>query len=322
MNLTPTPVPTNFETDVRFMLPSRSIVVLCRPEDRGKLGDGTIRTVFVNTMMELIGRVTADRAPLVLMHAAAVTDADLEMAAILRDLPCAAVTAVLADEEQGPAGLQLAKRMGLGWVFPDSALRFPRELHRWADWIERGGPAPGIAPHLEVGGEVIVRRVASRADKSRVIETALEFVKARRTDTMFLFDLRLMLEEAINNSIYHGFLNAAGGEKYSVENFKELAENESVEVEFGADSRTLAFAVGDNQGNLRRDHIIHKIERHLSAKGVFDQNGRGLYLIHSLAGRALFNLYPKKMTQIVMLQPAHSTAWVESTLKPLLIFSH
>lgn len=322
MSMSPTPIPTNFDTDARFMLPTRTIAVLCRAEDRGKLGDGTIRTYFVHSLMELIGRVATDQQPLVLLHAAAVSDADLETASILRDLPCGAVIAVLAEENNPVPALQLARKMQLGWVLPEVCIRFPRQLHRWADWIEAGGPRPGVAAHLAEGSEVHKRLVRTRADKPRVIEAALEFVKNFRKEPTFIFDLRLMLEEAINNSIYHAFQDTAGKEKYRIETFKSLAEGETVEVEFGADDTTLALAISDNQGQLLRDHIMNKIERHLSARGLLDQNGRGLYLIYSLAGRAIFNVYPRKMSQIVILQPVHETAWLEAPMKPLLIFTH
>ena len=68
---------------------------------------------------------------------------------------------------------------------------------------------------------------------------------------------------------------------------------------------------------------MEKLERHLNEQGLLDESGRGLYLIHSLAGRVIFNLHRGKMTEITVVFPLTSQWWEDaSRVRPILIFEN
>lgn len=304
------------------MLANRGVAFLCRPEERARLGEGTINSYFVSTMMELVGRLSDERRPLVLLHVAAVGDEDVETASLLRDLPCEPIVAIVADEAGLPRAARLARRLGLGAIFSEESWNFPRELHRWADWFDAGGPPPGIAPHLEPDTPTVSGLVVDREDKSAAVEEIVRFFRDFRDEESLLFDLRLVLEEAFNNAILHGFADEQGREKYAMDTFRRLEPGEEVRYIYGGDRRTLAVSISDNRGRLKRDTVLARIERQLNAEGVFDQNGRGLHLIYALAPRAIFRVAPRRATEIVALFPARPTSWIEPTpLRPLLVFT-
>lgn len=320
---TPTPLSTNFDMDASFMLANRSVAMLCREEDRVRIGEGGIRGFVVHSLEDLIVRIAPDQRPLVLLHEAALPESEIETASILRDLPCRPILAAVSEPSDPARAYTLARRLGIGAVFPERAWRFPRELHRWADWFDGGGPPLGLAPHLAPGSETFEIPILRREDKEPAVEYALAFLGERRSEPALQFDLRLVLEEMINNAILHAFVDEHGAEKYSTGAFERLAEGESVELRMGADARTIAFTVTDNQGRLRRDTVLSRVERQARARGVMDTGGRGLHLIHSLAPRALFHIVPRRTTEMVALYPAHETAWIEEEpLRPLLVFLH
>jgi len=316
-----TPLPTNFDADPSFMMTKRVIGVCCSPEIQGRLGEGTIKTFFVSSVMDMIMRMRVERNPLVLLHAGSLEQADIEMASVIRDLPSNPVVALMAGEGDWDTAFGIARQLGLGAIFPEESLRFPRQLHLWADWSELGGPPPGLAVHLDPGTPITECRIRQQQDKPEFINSVLELARTVRGDASLDFHLQLILEEIVNNSILHAFHTEQNEEKYRIDTFTNLDEDEEIEAAFGADSKTIAVCVGDNQGCLRRETILTKIERQLNKHGVLDQNGRGLYLAYSLAGRAIFILRPKKLTQTIVLFPASETAWLESPpLRPLLVF--
>jgi len=236
-------------------------------------------------------------------------------------LPCCPVMAVIGSKDRMGYAFGTARRLGIGFVFPDDSLEHPLQLAKWMNWMIQGGPPFGIKAHLEQGTETKRIVVRTRDDKPAVISEILSFFSRLRDDKKSSFQLRLILEETINNAIFHAFWDASGNEKYSVANFAAMESSEAVEVEYGADSRTIAITITDNQGRLTRDKILEKIQRQLNTQGIFDQNGRGIYLVYSLSGCAVFNLSSGKTTQIVTTFSIEPNVWPESSpLRPILIF--
>lgn len=326
---TPTPLPPDCSRESPASMWNRTIAILSLPAWIEKIVDlkapedpsAPGKTIFSASLPELVEKIESENRPLVLLHADSLADADMEIARRALRLPCAPLVALLGPADAMQSAFDAARKLGLSAIFPDDCLQHRRELLRWADWMARGGPEPGIERHLESGvaiERIVIRR---REDKAAAIERILTDAAARRPDQQFLFDLRLVLEETINNAIFHAFCGADGGEKYAIDAFEGLSPEESVEVAHGSDSQSIAVCVTDNQGRLRGGTILGKIERHLSAQGVLDQSGRGLYLTYYLSGRALFNIERGRMTQVVALFPSSPSAWNENTpLRPLLIF--
>lgn len=322
--ITPTPLPPDVLLERRGGLMERPLLILAPQDTVSLLKRWPVakKTFFTHNLAELIELISGEREPLVLLDPRMIVEGELDTARVLRDMPARPVVAVLAGAEKLHEALPLASQLGLGVVLPEDCFHSSTDLNQLAEWIASNGPPIGLASHLFPGTEIHRRLVAQRHNKAEIIEEILNFARKRRADTKFLFELRLILEETINNAVFHAFHDAQGNEKYNIETFENLAPDERVEIEFAADARTIAMAVTDNQGSLRRETILGKIQRQCSSEGLLDQNGRGLHLVYSLAGRCMFHLAKRRMTQVVTLFPIDHDSWPHAGLqRPLLIFS-
>lgn len=143
--------------------------------------------------------------------------------------------------------------------------------------------------------------IRDMATKIATIERVINHFATCGFDVHELYDVRLILEEIINNAFFHAFLTASGEEKYAVRAFRSLGPSESVRIEYGSDDHRVGFSVTDNAGTLPVGVVLSKLERQFNREGVFDQSGRGLYLSRMLASRLIVNIEPHKRTQIVAL---------------------
>jgi hypothetical protein len=279
------------------------------------------RTIFAESLLQLIEAIDGEVRPLVLIEGDRLTEGDLELAGRLQDLSCRPLLAVLAVDNAFETAVIAARRLGLGRVLPGDCLLRPAELKRWIGWFEAGGPEPGLAAHLEAGSAIERRAVAAPSDKQSGADDALAFVQTLRDDPSFLFDFRLILEEAMNNCILHAFGDDAVATSLAESPSRRFAPDDGIWIQWGADERTIAVAVSDNRGALTRDRILSKIERQVTIKGVLDESGRGIYLIHALAARAIFNLRPGRLTETVALFPRKADGWGDlGSPRPILIF--
>jgi hypothetical protein len=303
-------------------LGDRSIFVLS-PSVRGeiKTPNGAGRTVFMGSLVDLIEHASRETRPVILIQGGAIEEFDIECAAGLHLLPCRPSVGVIAAKEAIDTAITMARRLGQGCVFGSDCLSYAHELAGYVQWLDAGGAPTGVESHLTKGSPLSHYNLREKGDKAPVIDEVVARAACSNGDKAFLFDLRLILEEVLNNAIYHAFMDEHGREKYQLGSFQQIGEGESINVTAGCDGRTFGVAIRDNQGKLRRDTVLHKLERHLSIQGLLDENGRGLYLTYSLAGRVIFNLRRNQMTEIVVLFPAAPGAWPEcSPIKPILVF--
>ncbi len=322
---TPTPYPSHLEPPAPDPPMKRALVLVAPPEHARRQhatppAEEIIHAINLNSALGQIHRLLH---PLVLLHPQSVPSEDFELAKLVGDLPSRPLLGIIGDHDSMGAAFELARKLGIGCLIPDDALARASELSRLADWLESGGPETGLAPHLAPVSPIHRFAIRAKNDKAAAIEETLSFVRGIRSETKFLFELRLILEETINNAIFHAFHTDDGREKYSIGTFESLQEGEDVWLEYGADGPSIGIAVSDNQGRLKRDTILTKIQRQLSSEGLLDQNGRGLHLVYSLSRRLVFNLRPHKLAQVVALFPAVPGTWFRyASHHPLFISSH
>ena len=158
--------------------------------------------------------------------------------------------------------------------------------------------------------------VDSLPSKVAAIERVANHFATCGFDIHELYDVRLILEEATNNALFHAFHTASGEEKYFIGAFDGLGPDESVRIEYGSDADRVGFSVTDNSGKLRVSTIIGKLERQMSKQGVFDESGRGLYLSRLLTTRLLLNIEENRRTQLVAIFDATRRS---GRPKPLLV---
>lgn len=303
-------------------LAGRAIIALApRSEADFTAVNGNSRVVVAESLVHLLDLLRSEERSVVLLEGGVIAESDLELAARIPDLPTRPVVVALGLKDSMGAAITMARRLGLGCAFTADCLSYKSELAQFVHWLDIGGPRTGLASHLEEAAQIRGYRLIEKPDKGAVIDSVLDLLSQVNADRSFIFDLRLIMEEVLNNAIYHAFRDQRGNEKYSIGSFQEIGDGEEINVEAGYDSRTMGIAIADNQGKLSRDTILNKLGRHLSVQGLLDENGRGLYLTYSLGGRVIFNLHRGKLTELVVLFPTSPEAWPEkSPLKPILIF--
>lgn len=276
---------------------------------------------IVDNLPELIESLDGEDRPVIMLDGTFVKEGDLELLGGLAQLSSRPSMAILGTEQTIGESVTTARRLSCGQVFGADVLSHPSEINQLIGWIEAGGPPFGLEPHLEPGTKIHSLSIRCKPDKAEAVESILKFFGEFKSDQSFEFDLRLILEETLNNAIFHAFRDSEGREKYKIATFDCIDDDEEVRVSYAADSKTIALSVTDNQGGLDRDTVLAKFERQFKVEGLMDENGRGLYLTYSLSGRLLFNLVPGEKTEVVALFRREEDSWPElSADRPVLVF--
>lgn len=159
----------------------------------------------------------------------------------------------------------------------------------------------GLYRHLSSTVEMYNMSVCTIPEKNEGIERVINHFATAGFEVHDLYDVRLILEEALNNSFFHAFKLPNGEEKYNLHTFSRLAEGEKVRIEYGSNAMMAGFTVTDNAGTLALRTIINKLERQLNREGLFDVSGRGLYLSRMLSTSLVINIEEHKRTQLIAL---------------------
>jgi len=186
-------------------------------------------------------------------------------------------------------------------VLPKLPFYNARDVLLFVENILEPSNAFGLARYLSDEADWSRERIANRSDKNRIIEDAVNYFASCEYEIHELYDVRLIIEEAINNALYHAFRDEQGGEKYRPDTFETLAIGEEMWMEYGSDATTIGFSATDNRGDLSPEVIINKLARQYNKEGLFDESGRGLYLARVFSSQIIFNIEKKKRTQIVCL---------------------
>lgn len=156
----------------------------------------------------------------------------------------------------------------------------------------------GLERHLladhEMIGEFIIR---SSEDAKSIREKVVQVFQERFGD---VGELKLVLDELITNAVYHAPVTAEGKEKYKEFTDVFLEPEEFVFVTMGADKEKYGVSIMDQQGSLRKETIMYKIDRHIHAEGILDDSGRGIHMSRIFADRLIANIHPGKKTEMVL----------------------
>jgi anti-sigma regulatory factor (Ser/Thr protein kinase) len=174
----------------------------------------------------------------------------------------------------------------------------------------------GLASHFWHTLEMYSLTATSRRSKNEVVERVINHFATNGFEIHELYDVRLILEELINNAFFHAFFDEKGKEKYHLAHFDSLETGEQVRVDFGNAGGVVGFAVTDNAGTLHPDRILERYERQYKRHGIFDESGRGLYICRMLASSLFFNIHERRRTQVVAVFREKDR---RTRLKPLII---
>ncbi|MCB2154332.1 ATP-binding protein [bacterium] len=232
-------------------------------------------------------------------------------AATLADSPTAPVSQLAYQRNRSPIGLTTdlpledyifrLREWGIVRVLIKTPPVDPEEVAHFLTTLRSPAAGFGLLRYLSSTIEMYSVSIRDMQSKMAAIERVINHFATCGFDVHELYDVRLILEEIINNAFFHAFLTASGEEKYAVRAFRSLAQDESVRIEYGSDSHRVGFSITDTAGTLPVGMVISKLERQFNREGVFDQSGRGLYLSRMLASRLIINIEPRKRTQIVAL---------------------
>jgi anti-sigma regulatory factor (Ser/Thr protein kinase) len=161
--------------------------------------------------------------------------------------------------------------------------------------------AVGLAHYLSATIEMYQVSVATKPEKIAVSERLINHFATAGYAVHDLYDVRLILEENLNNALHHSFRTATGEEKYHAETFTGLDRGERVVVEYGSNADFAGFSVTDNAGTLTPRIILDKLQRHMGGEGLFDFGGRGLFLSRMLSSAFIITINPGHRTQVVAL---------------------
>lgn len=159
----------------------------------------------------------------------------------------------------------------------------------------------GLCRYLSQTVEMYNLSVATIPEKNVAVERVINHFATANFEIHDLYDVRLILEEVLNNSFFHAFRTPSGEEKYNIHNFRHLEGGEKIRIEYGSNSRVAGFTVTDNAGSLSVRTVMNKLERQFNREGLFDVSGRGLYLSRMLSSSFVINIEEGRRTQVIAL---------------------
>lgn len=243
----------------------------------------------------------AGEPAVVLLDMATLRHAPTSMSSQVIDLRLQRKMALVSNDHIEPNFMDL-RRWGLLQVAIKCEPLVEEEIGIFLSCVRSPENGFGLMRYLSHTVEMYSRSVRTIEEKVAAIELATNHFATQGFDVHELYDVRLALEELLNNALFHAFqIGDDGQEKYSIRNFKTLEPHESVRIEYGSDGHLTGFTVSDSAGTLPIKTVLAKLERQYNREGLYDENGRGLYLTRMLSSQMIVNIEAGKRTQIVVL---------------------
>jgi anti-sigma regulatory factor (Ser/Thr protein kinase) len=139
------------------------------------------------------------------------------------------------------------------------------------------------------------------------ITTALNTVEALAENALALesrMELCTPLLEAITNAVYHAPKKPNSHEdKYEKgEHIPALLPSEEVEVIVRQNNNIFGVNIVDQQGSLLASEILESIAKNHTDTGLFDESGRGFFLMHTLMDDLQITINPGVSANILMIK--------------------
>jgi hypothetical protein len=193
------------------------------------------------------------------------------------------------------------RRWGLLQSFVKNDPIVPEELAHFIACVAEPLSGFGLHGYLHHTMELYNVSAATIPEKNNAIEAVINHFATSGFEVHELYDVRLILEEALNNAFFHAFRTPTGEEKYNLHNITRLDPKEKVRLEYGNGAHLAGFSVTDSAGTLRVHTVLNKLERQLNKEGLYDCSGRGLYLSRMLSTAFILNVEEGKRTQVIAL---------------------
>lgn len=125
------------------------------------------------------------------------------------------------------------------------------------------------------------------------------------------------LLEGLTNSVYHAIKADAGEDKYlkgSV--IDKLEDAETVQVTFMETENYVAVTIRDQGGSLELNQVMYLLARNISGEGIFDETGRGLFLMYTLMDAFFITVVPQQQTHVTLVKNKNRSLEIPSTASP------
>ena len=175
-------------------------------------------------------------------------------------------------------------------------------------------PFWGIAQYLAPGAEVQTLKIRETGRRLIRAEPFFEFAVKSGLDEYELNHIRNVADELLMNAMYDAPRDERGRFKYTAlprsQNIR-LAEHEAPTLEYGRDGDFLALGVSDPFGALNTQTVLDYLEQCIYKKEQpFPQKpggaGLGLYKLFHAVDHLIFNVAPKKKTEVICLMKRKS----------------
>ena len=277
------------------------LIVDKEPEERSKLSKiiSEFLTVDVaSSSTEAITKISPDAYDLVL--------ADFETIALHIDIFLRRMGEEAPDTQLAlmtPLPLEeyifYLRKLQITNVFPKRPTYDPHQVMITIENLIEPEKAFGLRRYLNTTLKKM--NIRSGEDKSYIVSKVLNYFGAHGINSARLYDVRLVLEETINNFIYHAFLDENGEEKYKPSNFIQLRDDERLKLDYGFHNDTAGFAVTDNRGVLTPARILDTLCKQYNTEGLMAQSGRGFFLSRRFTDTLIINIRRGVSTQIIAL---------------------
>lgn len=194
--------------------------------------------------------------------------------------------------------VRLAKKHGISNIIPKTTPFNFQELNTLVKGLITEDIF-GIERYMDDPFEIV--RQYELKKSSEIVEVEddiIENVKSFHKEDMML---RVLLEEAITNAVYHAPQDKEGNEKYVKHSVISLQPEEYVDIILAKDNEKYGVSVMDKSGRLTKETALYKIDRNINAEGLLDENGRGIHMSRMYSDRLVINIKPMVKTEVIML---------------------
>ncbi|MBD3344560.1 MAG: response regulator [Chitinivibrionales bacterium] len=193
--------------------------------------------------------------------------------------------------------INIAKKFNISSIMPKTVPFNFTELFTMVDGILTGNIF-GLSRYLLSGAEINSSTIKSSRESRQIRESIVDLLSLRFERAS---DMKLLLDEAITNAIYHAPRCPDGSQKYREFTEVELEPHEFVAIEYGFDSEKYGVSVSDNLGKLKKETVLERIDRHTAGEGIMDDSGRGIHMSRLFADRMFINIQPDIKTEVILI---------------------
>ncbi len=152
-----------------------------------------------------------------------------------------------------------------------------------------------LGPEAEILGQFEIRSSQeAREIREHVVELFMDHLGTAG-------DMKLLIDEAVTNAIYHAPRLPDGTTKYQELTEVKLEPGEYVVLTCGVGTNRYGISVSDSQGMLSKETVLHRIARQVGGEGLLDDSGRGIHMSRLFSDTMVINIKPRERTEVVLI---------------------